>query len=118
MPNVKEVPKETMELLEFVFKLSDGVKLSLEDGKWSWVDSTNFIPALIAVFPAIGGIERVDDELFNMTPEQKDELVEWFKSRYDVDNEFAEAAVENGLAVALDLLLYIKKYFVDGPDPE
>lgn len=112
MPKELSVPKETQELLEFICSLSDGVRLSLLDGKWSWTDATNFLPALIAVFPAIGGVDRVDDEIFNITPEQKAELVEWVKLRFDIDDDHAEAAVEDGLVIALDLILYIKKYFI------
>lgn len=69
--------KETTEFAVLPAKLINSVYKSLEDGKFTaGSDLVHFFDDLVAIQPAISGIEKVDDEGATMTNEQKDEVKE------------------------------------------
>ena len=107
--------EETKDVIEFVAKLGNGIGESVEDGRWTLSDATNFIPAATKVFSAIEGIEKVDNELLDLDEEEKVELVDFIIEQFDIVQDEAEKIVEEGLEQLLNFFMFIKKYFIRPP---
>lgn len=93
------------ELADFVVALGNGVSLSLVDGKIQLTDLVHFSSLPLKILPAFQGIEKVDDEFFAMTPEQKEELKAHLAANLKLDpkHEKIEQIVETVLKVIIDL---------------
>ena len=103
--------QETKDVLSFVATLANQLSASLSDGTFDPADVVNFIPVLQKVIPAFDDINLVDDELLDLTSEEKDELVAFFQAELDLEEDEIEAFVETGFAVALELFKFINMFF-------
>jgi len=94
----------------FVADLGSGIGNSLEDGKITVSDAFNFKEALQSAIPAFSGIQNVKFEELD-TPENREELKNLFKDRFDLNDDEAERKVEkvvNAVIVIIDLVLEFK----------
>lgn len=80
------------------------VAASLEDGQWSFSDVHFFLPVVTSVASALTDIQKVPEELKNMTPEEFDELRAYLKTELELPDDKMEAAIELGCDVGLKLL--------------
>lgn len=62
---------ETCDLAELAVKILEGIKKAKEDGTFSWFDAASFVPAIIALFPAIDKINLVPKELGELDEEDQ-----------------------------------------------
>jgi hypothetical protein len=66
----------TKEVLVLVLKTGDGVKKSLEDGKFEATDAVNFMPLIPLLQPAIEGASEIPSELKDLDAQETQELVD------------------------------------------
>jgi len=92
--------KETKEVATFITSLAEGI-YEAQKGGWSWSDYIHFIKPLGDALPALDGITEVPAELEDLTDEEVAELVEHLKAEFDIDQELAEALVEDALEVGV-----------------
>lgn len=89
-PNLKELK----ELLVFAFALQNAIKEVLEDKKVNFLDAFKFMPVLPTVKPAFEGLGNPIDRLRSLTPDELEELHEYFVREFDIPNDEIEALVE------------------------
>lgn len=102
--------KETKELLEFGFALQKGIVASLEDKKISLTDFPNFMPAIVKSTSAFGGIQQVKAEMLDLSDEEKKELIEFARDKFDLDDDDLEKLIEDTLVVLIDLFEIALRY--------
>ena len=95
--------QETKELLEFGFKLQQGIVNSLEDGKMTGMDLPSFFPAIMSSTKGIGGIQKVGAELMDLTEEEKQELLTFVREKFDLPDDQLEELIEDTLHELLDI---------------
>jgi len=101
--------KDVKELLTFGMALITAAGKSLEDGKWDFLDVTNFIPVVSTVNDALSGVDKIPATLANLTQAEQTELVTWFSAKFDLKNNNAEETVETLLRAAVPLCALIFK---------
>jgi len=80
-----------------------GFARSLEDGKLSFQDLPNFLPAARTLLPAIKDIDQVDDEFADLDDSERAELIAYFADRFDLPSDEVERVIEKLFRVGLDL---------------
>lgn len=101
--------QNTNELLIFLTRLTNSILESLEDGKVTITDITTIFKPLMAAKDALNDIQEIPLELAELDTEEAALLVQTFKDELDFETDNVEEVVEEGLAVALSLVLYIQK---------
>ena len=96
---LKNLDKDTAEVVIFGCELLNGIGKSLEDSTFSMSDALNFKDALMTLPAAISGAANVK------LPEGEalDELVALVKARFDIPQDKAESLAEKGLEIGLSL---------------
>lgn len=88
---------ETCDVLELGVKILEAIKKSYEDQTVSWIDAPNFIPAIIALFPAIEKADLIPKELGELDDEDqaivKAKMLELVPEVGDGWMNFAEKAI-------------------------
>lgn len=101
--------KETSDLLKFLARLTGAIEKTLADGKVNLADVGYAFDPLLSVASAIQGIDQVDDEIADLDSEEGAQLVLLLEQELDLDNEVAEELSAEGLALAISLVLFVKK---------
>lgn len=96
--------KETKELLEFVFKINQGIVLSIEDKKANWLDIPNFFPAIFASPAAFTGIRLVPKEWADLDDQEKIELMDFTRQWYQLPDQELEILIEDSIEQVIDLV--------------
>ena len=66
--------KETKELLHFIISVGNAIDKSLsDDGKITITDLPKLLSPMFGIIKGIGGVEKVPQELADLTPIEKDE---------------------------------------------
>ena len=99
------------EALDFGFGFAQTIKEALaDDGKISGIGE--YIKIAKSVKPAlevIKSIGEMKDEFVDLDPMERDEIVEYFSEKFDLDNDEVELKIEKAFA----LLLSIADFVVD-----
>lgn len=101
--------KESGDVSKFLASLVNAVFNSKKDGKLNIMDAQYFFGAIMAIFPALTGINQVGKEFKDLTEEEKDELVRIFKSELIFDFTACEEAIESLFESSLNMFLSIDK---------
>jgi len=101
--------QNTNELLIFLSRFTNAIVESLEDGKVTITDITTIFKPLMAAKDALNDIQEIPLELADLDTDEAALLVRTFQSELDFEVDNIEEVVEEGLAVALSLVLYIQK---------
>ena len=99
---------ETKDVLKFVISIGQALYKAFEDGKFTWGDYIHFLPTIGTLFPALSGIEQVPEELRDLSDEEFTELVEYFKSEFNIPDKIVEEIVELSIDTAANLFEIIK----------
>lgn len=106
--------KETIELLDGVFAVVDATENSLkDDGKIDLKDSPKYFGALLKLPAAIGGAQKVPTELSHLSEEGKQEVLDYFAERFDLNDDELEAYIEDALrtgAAFTASIVHLAKY--------
>jgi hypothetical protein len=96
--------QDTKEVLNFIFTLSDAVNKSLEDDEFSWSDARYFLEPLRALKPALNEIQNVIPEIMDLDEWELQELVDYAKDKFDLDDDDAEEKIERVVDCGVELL--------------
>lgn len=66
--------KETSEFFDLADETIKAIQISTADGKVNFYDIPNFLGVPVKMITAFQGIEKIDDELSDLTPEEVAEL--------------------------------------------
>jgi len=102
---------ETKELLTFGFKLQKAITGSLKDGKINMItDAPKFLSALLSAPKAFGGIGIVPKELADLSPEEKEELMDIARAEFELDNKDLEILIEDTFELVLQMYKIAMRY--------
>lgn len=102
--------KELKEAIKFVIELGNGLGKSLEDDKFTFGDVLNFLPAVIAVPAAFGGISEIPNELNDLDETERLDLIEFVRSELDIEQEKAELIAEQAFLVLTQIFELVKLF--------
>jgi len=103
---------ELKDVIAFGAGIGNALGKSLEDGKISLGEYVNFIPALLDFPAAVQGFDKVKAEILDIDPEEKIELEQFVKDRFDIAQDDAEEFIEDAIGVALDVFEFVNKHFI------
>jgi len=95
--------EELKKALLTVIETGEATVDALEDGKISIGEGVAITWKAIGFIKVVQNFSVIKDEYIALTPEQKEELVEWFNEEFDIVNEDAEAVVELIFSVIINL---------------
>lgn len=93
--------QETKELLDFGFKLQEGIISAMEDNKASLLDIPAFVPAIMSAPKAFANVHQVLAELKDLNSDERTELLEFARERFDLPDNDLEIIIEDTLEVIL-----------------
>jgi len=101
--------KELKEALSLVFSLGEAYEKSVKSGGgFSFLeDFANFFPALAMLIPAVSGSAKIPAEVLAMDEAARDELIQWAKAEFDLEDDGLEEKVEKALAFAITLVEFL-----------
>lgn len=102
--------KETQEVLSLAAALIKAIDASGKDG-FQWSDFYNFVPVVPKVFPALEGIELVDDEVKSWNEEDLEFIKAFVENDLDIPNDKVEMFIERGIKILLDSVFLAKEIF-------
>lgn len=102
--------KETKEVLSLAAALIKAIDAAGRDG-FQWSDFYHFVPAVPKVFPALEGIDKVDDEVKSWTEEDLEDVKTFVVSELDIPNDKVERFIEKGIQIVLDSVYLTKEIF-------
>lgn len=106
MPDTKELK----EAIKFVIELGNGLGESLEDDKFTFGDLANFLPAMMAVPAAFGGINKIPSELDDLDETERLDLVEFVRSELDIEQDKAELIAEQAFLVLTQIFKLVELF--------
>lgn len=96
--------KDTLEVLDFGFKLTEAVTATLTDGKVNLLDFPNVLAPLMAAGAAVDGFQNVKNELTSITPFGKQVVEQFVTDRFDIPNDQVEILVEQTIDATINLV--------------
>lgn len=99
--------QETKDLVLEAIALGNAIGSALKDNKISLADIGAFIEPLTKLPAALVGIDEVPSELADLDEQEKQELLVAVKEEFDLDDEKAETAIEEGLVLAAAIHSYV-----------
>ena len=105
--------KETTDCVVLAAEMGNAVGKALaDDGKITFGDSVHLGAVAIKVPAAISGIAQVGAELADLDQQETTTLVETFKTKFDIEQDKAEAMVEDYLTWLATGFAIFKKHHV------
>lgn len=101
--------KDLKEIVIFFCRFGNAVDASLEDGKVSITDATNFYKPLKAIPDAYDGASNAFVQFKDMDAVEKKELVDTVVLELDLTFDVVEEIIEEIISSALDFYLNYKK---------
>lgn len=100
---MKSSIQELKELLIFGFLLQDTITgfVRTEKPRWrKWLSAFKFAPLIPTIQPAFEGLGNPLDHWRKLSPDERQELCEWAKEEFDIDNDALEEVIEDSIGVA------------------
>ena len=94
--------KELKEMLDFALPFAMVLDDKLQDG-FQWSDLLALVPVMPSLPAAIAGFNNIDDELASLDDEGRKELIDHVAAKFDIQDDKAEALVEQGLRAGFEL---------------
>lgn len=106
--------KELQEIVKFVIALGNAIGKSLEDGKFSLKDLTNFWSVFGLANAAVGNWKLAIDEVKDLDAKEIEQLVNLIKAEMKLGDAELKARIELGFDVikkSYDVYKLLKNYF-------
>jgi hypothetical protein len=101
--------KETKEIIGFILKIANAFGLSLEDGKISLGDLTNFMEPVLEASDAIANADQIPLEICDLDAEERTELLAYAKETFDIPQDDIEEIVECAFDILVQFHILIQK---------
>lgn len=96
--------KETLEALDFAFSISDSIRDSLKDNnRFDWYDVLKFRKPAFQAQEAINGAQQIPNELGDLDKDEKEQIKNLIKDRFDLPNNTKEEKIEDIFVHALSI---------------
>jgi len=108
-------------LLLFTFTISDVWQQVFEDQKFEWQESFAFIPSLSEIPSIIQSLPEIPKELADLDKAEREELIDFFQDKFDIENDAVEKLVEYSFAFLLRMygeIQAFKEHIEDLPRKE
>jgi hypothetical protein len=104
--------QETKDVLAFVFALSEASVTGMESGDIGWSDAKKFIDPLKRIGPAIENIEDVLIELQDLDDVEFEELIQFVKDEFEVQDltDDLEVIVEEAINAGVEIMKIIRMF--------
>ena len=89
-------------LLLFAFTFGDVLEGVMEDGKFEWQESFDFIPSMTQLPNIIKSLPEIPKELADLDDEEREQLVTFVREKFDIDNDAIEELIEYSFAFLLE----------------
>ena len=100
-------------LLGFGLSIGNSIGKGLEDGKFDLADALAIAPDLLSLPDIIANGSETIDEVLDLTEEEGQELVEYAKAVFQLEDEQIEQRIESALALGMSVLVYLSTW-IDG----
>jgi len=80
---------------------------ALKDGKITLKDYVLFVDDVMKIPGIVGGAKHLKEELTDFTPEERAELIVWFKDEFDIENDKVEEVIEKAIDAATGMVLTV-----------
>jgi hypothetical protein len=98
------------EALEFVFALAQGFeKAYSDDKKIDWLDAQYLVNSLYKMPNAIAGADQILPELKDLDEAEREDLLAFAKTEFDLTDDDLEAKIEQGLQLAVQIYAFYEK---------
>ena len=95
--------KESKELFGFVAKLCASIANALEDKKFSAEDLTHFMPLFVAAPAAFEKVDKMPNEMSDLSTEEVVELMTHFSTELVIPQEDIKKVVSKGVAAGVSV---------------
>ena len=104
--------QETKDVLAFVFALSEASVTGMETGEIGWSEAKKFIDPLKRIGSAIENIEDVLIELQDLDDAEFEELIQFVKDEFGVQDltEDLEVIVEEAINAGVEIMKIIRMF--------
>ena len=92
--------------VKFGIDLSKQIEVSGQDG-FDWKDSFSFFDELMQIPGIIASGDKIKAEFNDLQPEEKTELLNYFKTEFDLADDKLETIIESSLELVLQILTVI-----------
>jgi hypothetical protein len=104
--------KDLVEVVDFAFNIVDALKAAKEnDGKIDFKDFPFLFPLFDDAQAAVDGWDNIGNSWRNSTEEERTQVIDRFKQRFDLPNDQVEAKIEKAIvagSLILDIALDLK----------
>jgi len=100
----------TKAVILFLASLGAAVKSAQADGKIDLADLPHLMGPIMSITPAIANAKLLPAEFKDLSLEEKNEVVAFFKEKFDLPNDKTEALVEDAFDAVLVVLTFLQKH--------
>lgn len=101
--------KETKELLGFILKVANAFGQSLEDGKVTIGDVSNFVDPILCIGDAFANASEIPSELCDLDDEERADLLAYAKETLLIPETCIEEIIESSFDVISELHILVQK---------
>jgi len=102
--------KDVKELLTLAMALIQATGKSLADGRWDFMDVTNFVPVISTIGPAVDGLGNIPATFSALTNQDQAELIQWFEEKFKLTNWNSEDTIETLFRAAVPFAKLVYKF--------
>lgn len=97
-------------VIGFALTLGNTLAATLEDGKLRFFEIFQFLPSLRDLPEAVKLAPEALEESKQLSEEDRDQLLSYFRDRFNLPNEGLERKIESGFSVILHLHEFINQF--------
>lgn len=96
-------------LVKFGFELTKQIATANADG-WQWTDALSFVDEIAAIPGVVKSFPEIQNELSDLTKEERTELDAYVVEEFDIPNDKVEAFVEDSLQLAVAAVSLVTRW--------
>lgn len=97
-------------LIKLALSLTEQISTALADGKITTMELFGFLPELAQIPGVVKSWADISAELKDLTPEERQELLEYINEEFDIPNDQLESFIENALMNAVSLISLVEQF--------
>lgn len=102
--------------VKFGIDLGEQIESSGKDG-WSWTDAFSFFDEVMQVPGLISKGDEIAEEFKDLVEAEHDELIEYVKAEFNIDDKKAEGRIESAVNIFLAIYILVKQIRQENKPP-
>lgn len=102
--------KELKEVVKFIIELGEAIDLALADKKFEVAEISLLIAPLMQVGPAFEGLDKLGDEIKDLSEVEAAELVAYVKEELDITSDKVEFMIEKALELGVMIYSFVNLF--------